>query len=129
MNDYPLDEDYSEKQEDKKHFSIDITKLIIWLGFALVFGSLIIPAYQFRLWLKDGFWTQFKSHILFSKILPNEYYFWLLKQNWTGLKKVLSYITHSMPLFLFVLLLGMVMLCIGFALPVKTAKLTKKQKV
>jgi len=129
MNNHPSDEYYPEIEEDTKRFSIDFTKLIIRLGFALVFGSVIIPAYQLRLWLKDGYWSQFKSHIIFSKILPKEYYFWLLKQNWTGLKKVLSYITHSMPMFLFVLLLGLAILCIGFALPVKTAKLTKKHKV
>lgn len=107
MENHPARETTPDKQEHT-----GFGEMVIGCGWFLVVGSILIPAYQAYLWLRDGSWTPLETSIILPRVLPIEFSLWIVDENasWVGFRKIIAYIVFDMPLILFVVLLGLSLL-------------------
>ena len=82
--------------------------LLIPLSLAL--SGIAVLAYQNYFWLKRGYWKTFGPRLVLDKILPTNFSWWLHNpKSWLGLNKIISPI-FNLPLALFLLVFGLVVL-------------------
>jgi len=94
------------------------------LGLLIMIGGLLIPALQMFCWPLFGGWLPLTTEVLFSRILPYEFYIWL--QDESTLKQIISYIAEDMSLFVFLETIGMIMVFLGWILETSTNKAAEK---
>ena len=107
MKDYSVDEDTSS-------LSDSITSVIVLGPICLLLSSFLVPVYQVCYWLKEGIWKPVKTDVLFSLIMPEEFYLWLNGASWLGAKAVVRYAICDMSLFLFMLIVSGIILYLVF---------------
>ena len=88
------------------------------LGLLIMIVGLLIPALQMFCWPLFGGWLPLTTEVLFSRILPIEFYIWL--QDESTLKQIISYIAEDMSLFVFLETIGMIMIFLGGILETST---------
>ncbi len=82
--------------------------LLIPLSIAL--SGLAVLMYQSWFWLKLGCWKPLDSRLVLNKVLPAHFLYWLHNpRSWSGLKKIISPF-FNLPLALFLILIGLVIL-------------------
>ena len=84
---------------------------MVILGFFVIIGAFLVPAYQGLMWLYTGEWKPLPMDVVLRSILPQDFYVrlhvWLADTtSWVGVKKIVGYAAGDMPLFAFLLFLG-----------------------
>ncbi len=85
-------------------------KICLSIPFSLALSSGVVLVYQCIIWAKLGYWKSLGSSMVLNKVLPSSFFHWLRSpKSWIGLQKIVVSV-FDLPLALFLLLFGLVIL-------------------
>lgn len=94
------------KQTIKQKFR----EFCLLIPFSIALSGIAVLAYQSFVWLEQGSWKALESRLVLYKVLPTNFLQWLHNpHSWSGLNKIISPI-FNLPLALFLLVSGLVVL-------------------
>ena len=103
------------------------------IPFSVALSGIAVLAYQGTIWLKLGYWQSLGSRSVLYRILPSNFLRWLHNpKSWLGLKKIV-FSVFDLPLALFLLLFGLIVLLLAaaafdlFLKPDKTGPIVRRR--
>ncbi len=103
------------------------------IPFSVALSGIAVLAYQSTIWLRLGYWQSLGSRSVLYRILPSDFLRWLHNpKSWLGLKKIV-FSVFDLPLALFLLLFGLVVLLLAAAVfdlflkPDKTGPIVRRR--
>ena len=80
------------------------------ISFLIPLSGIVVLTYQSFCWLKEGYWKPLGARLVLDKVLPTNFFQWLINSNsWLGLNKIISPVFNS-SLAMFLLVFGLVAL-------------------
>jgi hypothetical protein len=107
-------------------------KICLSIPFSFALSGMAVLVYQSIIWARQGYWKSLGSRLVLNRILPSSFFHWLQNpKSWLGLKKIV-FSVFNLPLALFLLLFGLVILLLVlkifnfFSKPEKTESIERK---